>query len=1140
MGGTTSFGYWVRRRRLALDLTQAALARRVGCSTAAVKKIEHDERRPSRTMAEHFADALGIPPDQRPQFIAAGLARLSADRMGPATGASGSGSAPAWVSSPVGGTADQLAGRGAELDRLRGHLDAALDGRPRAVFLSGEAGQGKTALLTAFADMAQRAVPELVVARGAGTATAGYGDPFLAVRDVFRMLVADPRAGWQVDQLTSAQAANLWAFAPDVARVVEEVGPRLIDVLVPADTIRERLGRPVAAPMGHAARDHVVSQVVDVLDVLARQRPLLIMLDDMQWADTASAELLFHLARRLTAARVLAVCAYRGSEVAESVGAPAAVLRRTVLEIRRDLDDALIDLDGLAPDAERRLCDAIVDLEIPGLTAEAHDELYRRTRGHPLFVQELVRELKAAGDLVDDGCGTWAVRPGLDWNRVPARVAAVVEQRLYRLDERERALLDAAAVEGEYFTAELAARVAGVTGVDERTALRMLDRLERVHGLVRDAGVLRIGGRYVSRYRFGHALIQRFVYDSLADGARRHSHGDLAEALEEMHADDPEPVVPQLAHHHAEAGHADRAIPYLLQAGDYARLLHAQSEAMAAYTRAAGFLRELGDRERLARTLMKIGLTHQTSFDHERAQPAFDEAFALWAAVDGTAAGRPAGSATLRVLWREPESLDPTMGGYTIAAPVVTNLFSGLVRYDEGTDVVPDVARRWEISGDGRRYTFELRDDAVWSDDTPVTAHDFVFTYRRALDPATGAKVAPALLDAVTAAPAIRRGDAPPEEAGIRALDDHTLVIELTEPTSYFIYNLAYYVLLPVPRHAVERYGERWVEPDTLVTNGPFRLTAWEPEGAMVLERTDRYHGPARGNVQRVTLDLATGPADHHEAYLADEVDLLSTAWFTSQATVGRLRHRYPDEYSRRERFVTVYYWLDPTRPPMDDLRFRQGMAMAVDREALAATAEPGMWRPATGGLVPPGMPGHVPGLAARHDAAAAARLVTEATGDGEVPEVTVLTSARSEPIARRLQADWSATGLPVRIEVLESSTDPFGRWTQIDGPRVGVGGWVADYPDPDTFLRVNVELDLPEWRHGRYSALLDRAARATDPADRDAAYREAERILAAEAVVVPLAYEPEHLMLKPWIVHYPSVPVKYPGFWKDVVVGPR
>src|SRR5690606_4329665 len=101
---------------------------------------------------------------------------------------------------PVGGTADQLAGRGAELDRLRGHLDAALDGRPRAVFLSGEAGQGKTALLTAFADMAQRAVPELVVARGAGTATAGYGDPFLAVRDVFRMLVADPRAGWQVDQ----------------------------------------------------------------------------------------------------------------------------------------------------------------------------------------------------------------------------------------------------------------------------------------------------------------------------------------------------------------------------------------------------------------------------------------------------------------------------------------------------------------------------------------------------------------------------------------------------------------------------------------------------------------------------------------------------------------------------------------------------------------------------------------------------------------------------------------------------------------------------------------------------------------------------------------------------------------------------
>lgn len=1140
MGGSAaSFGYWVRRRRLALDLTQAALARRTGCSAAAIKKIEHDERRPSRMMAARLAEALGMPPDQRDRFVAAGLGELAAARLGPTIASADRTMAPPWLSDPLGAEPRPVVGRDDELARLLAHLEATLDGHGRTVFVTGEAGQGKTTLLTAFADRAQQAAPDLVVTRGAGTAVGSYGDPYLVVRDVFRTLVADPRTPWRADYVSPEQAASLWAFAPKVARTIDEVGPHLLDVVVPADAVRAQLGLD-GTPLHTAqpSRDHVVAEVTDVLRALSAERPLLVLLDDMQWADTASAELLFHLLRRLRDARVLVVCAYRGSEVAEDHGPAGSAIRHALTETRRDVSDARVDLDDIGPTAERALCDALLDLEIPDLDSRLHDELYRRTRGQPLFVQELTRELKGRGDLVPGREGSWVARPGLDWDQVPARVAVVIEQRLDRLQPDDRTLLDAAATEGEHFTVEAAARVAGV---NDRAALRLLARhVDRAHGLVREVGVVRLGGRTLTRYRFGHVLFQRFIYEALSDGARQRIHGQLAAELERLHADDLDSVLPQLVHHFSAAGDAARAIPYLIQAGDRARLMYAHDEALTLYERASQFLRTQGDLERMARTQMKIGLTYQSGTDLIRAQQAFDDAFRLWSSVDQTTEGIP-GSATLRLIWAEPETLDPTMGGYEISASMVTNLLSGLVRFDEGTNVVPDVARRWEITDGGRRYTFHLRDDVVWSDGRPVTAHDFVYTYRRALDPVTGAPVAPALLDAVTGARDVRDGRVPPRQAGIHAVGDHTLVIELAEPTSYFIYNLAYYVLLPVPRHAVEAHGASWWrQPETTVSNGPFRLTAWEHGRSMMLERNPSYHRSTRGNVQRVTLRLGRPPAAEHEAlYLTDEVDVLSTAWFTAESVADRLRRRLPVEYSRRDRFVTRYYWLDPDRPPLNDRRLRQAMTMAIDRDAVAARWSHGLAIPAAGGLVPPGMPGHVPSLALPHDPDRAARLVAEVAATADLPEITLFCLASGEQAARELADGWRAAGIPIRIQC-EMATGLFASsWESTTGPRISLGGWVADYPDPDTFLRVCAELDLPNWRHDRLQSVLGQAARTTDPAAKLASYKEVERILADEAVLVPLTYNSEHLMIKPWVTHYPSIPVKYAGFWEDIIIGP-
>jgi len=320
MGGIpASFGYWVRRRRLALDLTQESLARRVGCSPSAVKKIERDERHPSQTMADRLADALELPPDQRERFITAALGEISADRLAGTTARGEFGPVPPWLMRPQAGQQWRVVGRERELGWLQTHLSAALDGHGRVVFVTGEAGTGKTALLTAFADRACRAVPELVAVRGAGTSVGGLGDPYFPIRDAFRMLAADAHTPLQADQLTRPQAQRLSAFASTVAQMIADHGPRLLGVLVPAQTVTERLGVAVLAPaLADAAPSDVPDEVNTVVHALAERRPLLVMLDDMQWSDSASAELLFHLTRTLAGARVLVVCAYRGSEVADT------------------------------------------------------------------------------------------------------------------------------------------------------------------------------------------------------------------------------------------------------------------------------------------------------------------------------------------------------------------------------------------------------------------------------------------------------------------------------------------------------------------------------------------------------------------------------------------------------------------------------------------------------------------------------------------------------------------------------------------------------------------------------------------------------------------------------------------------------
>ncbi len=565
-------------------------------------------------------------------------------------------------------------------------------------------------------------------------------------------------------------------------------------------------------------------------------------------------------------------------------------------------------------------------------------------------------------------------------------------------------------------------------------------------------------------------------------------------------------------------------------------------EAIAYYQRALACLKEQGQHEQAARTLMKLGLTYHNAFDFRQARQAYDEGFALWQRAGAVQPVRPASPAahSLRVRWLEPITLDPALSPDAHNACLIAHLFSGLVESSPEMDVVPDVARTWEVSAGGRRLVFHLRDDVRWSDGAPVTARDFEYAWKRVLDPATGSPAGAFLYD-LAGGYAFHHAEGRREDVGVQALDDLTLLVELAGPVGHFLQLLTHVSWYPVPRHAVETHGPAWTEVENLITNGPFRLEAWRRGEELRLVRNPAYHGRARvrGNVQRVSvLHLADWSA-RLRIYEAGGLDVLGIVFFPP-AERERVRQQHISEYVSVPRLETHFLAFDVHRPPFDDVRVRRAFALATDRETLADVVMQGYVAPATGGLLPLGMPGHSPGIALPYDPGQARRLLAEAgyPGGRGFPGVTALAFHAIASRSEYLQAQWRENlGIEIAWETVEWAE--FLDRLHSDSPHLTNLGWVDDYPDPDSFLRVSRARSWARWQNTTYDRLVEEARQTMCQEARMELYRQADRILVEEAPVLPLIYERDHLLVKPWVSKYPMSAIK-PSFWKDVVIEPH
>ena len=423
-------------------------------------------------------------------------------------------------------------GREIELSKLKILLEAANQGAPQIVFVAGEAGAGKSTLVAEFIQREAQLDPTLIAALGECNAQTGIADPYLPFRQILTSLTAEEEVEKTSKKLDEKKLSHWKEFVQISTRTLIMLGPDLVGIFVPGGQIIGKIGMAIGlssnlstklsekigkksskeTPKVDPALDQekIFEQYTAVIKVLAKDRTLILVLDDLQWADGGSVNLLFHLVRQLKDSRILMIGTFRPDDLALGRDGSRHPFEPILNELKRYHGDIVLDLTQTEASIRRAFVDALVDAEPNHLEPSFRAELFAHTGGQPLFTVELLRTLQECGKLIKDDQGSWIIGDHLDWETLPARIEGVIGERIARLPADLHETLAIASVIGEEFTAQV---IAHLQKVDERELIRNLSReLEKHYLLVSEQGEIRVGKLYLSRYRFTHLLIQQYLY----------------------------------------------------------------------------------------------------------------------------------------------------------------------------------------------------------------------------------------------------------------------------------------------------------------------------------------------------------------------------------------------------------------------------------------------------------------------------------------------------------------------------------------------------------------------------------------------------------------------------------------------------
>ncbi len=484
----------------------------------------------------------------------------------------------------------------------------------------------------------------------------------------------------------------------------------------------------------------------------------------------------------------------------------------------------------------------------------------------------------------------------------------------------------------------------------------------------------------------------------------------------------------------------------------------------------------------------------------------------------------------------EPDSLDPHLALGDPAGHVISALLEGLVveAPADGTAVVPGVAERWEVSPDGLTWTFHLRPDARWSNGDPVTADDFVFSYRRVLTPALGSKSAYYLF-CLRGAQAYAEGRTDDfSTVGVKATDARTLRLELVAPAPYLLGELPFRAWAPVHPETVRRGGGiadrsgRWTRPETYVGNGPFTLRTRRPNDVIVLERNRRYWDAARVGLAGIRFYAIDDLTTAERAFLAGQLHK------TAALSLDKLllfRRREPERF-RSDPFLSIYFFkLNVHHPALRDVRVRRALSLAVDREALVEDVMQGGEAAATG-FTPPGLVGYRPLDVVRYAPGRARALLAEAGyphGQG-FPNVELLTATGeiNARVAEAVQGMWRqelGVQIKIRREEFRVYLDSVVH-SRFDACR---SAWSADYVDPEAFLGIwttGNQDNATGWGDPRFDEGLRAAATIAAPAERVRRFQQAEALLLDACPMIPLYWGTRSYLLDPRLQNWGARPL--------------
>lgn len=477
----------------------------------------------------------------------------------------------------------------------------------------------------------------------------------------------------------------------------------------------------------------------------------------------------------------------------------------------------------------------------------------------------------------------------------------------------------------------------------------------------------------------------------------------------------------------------------------------------------------------------------------------------------------------------DPGSLDPAQDADTNETFVDLQLGSTLVVPDKNLKPTPGLAEKWQLSDDGRTYTFNLRPQLKWSDGSPLTASDLEYSLKRVLDPATAAPAAN-LLDLIAGAREFRsaKGAATEDLARLRdTVDVHataptTLVIRLTQPASYFLSVLFAGVTIPVKKESVEQYGPSAFDAGHMVGSGPFVLTGWTHKGALDLAPNPNFYGPAA----KIKVHLAeiNEPTATLAAYKNDEIDTTGGIQLGT-ADIAALRNdaSYRGQAGDWSELGESWLQFNVAKKPFDNKLLRRAINLAINRRELVDKVMGGLAEPATT-LVPPGMAGYLePGeQGLGYDPQKARQLLAEAgfpNGQGLPQNVPMAYNNISilPAILQYVQANLAAVNISTQLEPRESSSYFSG--LRQDAPALFRSGWNADYPDPDNWYTIFVTGATPNyghWTNDEYDRLVRQAAVEPDTGKRLDQYKRASQILTDDPPLAFWYYPRRFKLVKP------------------------